>query len=245
MSPTVHGPGDQFPIFAVTVDITLFVLIAGELHVLLIQRGVDPFKDSWALPGGFKRPTETLTEAAGRELAEETGVASARLRQFGAFGDPERDPRGNVVTVGYYSVAETPPIIAASTDAESTAFWPVRDVLAREKFLAFDHRTILHAALEHLRRELEVSDLVRDFLPSKFPIRALQEVYEAVWDCQLDPSNFRRALNYKEPEWLKPAGTHTEPSIQGGRPAQLFEFAGDWSQGGPLRTVARVTRKRV
>jgi 8-oxo-dGTP diphosphatase len=244
MTSAADQPVPQVPVFAVTVDITLFVLIAGELHVLLIERGGDPFKGSWALPGGFKKPTESLDEAATRELAEETGVTSAALRQFRSFGDPHRDPRGNVVTVGYYSVAANVPEISASTDAAGAAFWPVRDVLTQDSFLAFDHAAILRDAVQHLRREIEVSDIVRFFLPQEFPIRSLQSVYEAVWDCELDPSNFRRALNYKEPEWLKPAGTQSIPSNRGGRPAQLYRFTGDWSQGGPTRSVMTSVQKR-
>ena len=91
----------QFPAFAVTVDVVIMTMSAGALHVLLVRRGEDPFEGFWAIPGGFKRPTETLDEAATRELREETGVAAPPvLAQFGAYGDPGRDPRMNVVTVG-------------------------------------------------------------------------------------------------------------------------------------------------
>ena len=98
--PVDYDPA-QFPPFAVTVDVVILTMSEGMLHVLLVCRGEAPFEGMWAIPGGFKRPTETLDEAAKRELVEETGVdAASLLTQFGAYGDPGRDPRMNVVTVG-------------------------------------------------------------------------------------------------------------------------------------------------
>ena len=95
----------QFPAFAVTVDVVVLTMLDNRLHVLLVRRGVEPFEGMWAIPGGFKRPDETLDEAAQRELLEETGIDGAKLlRQFGAYGDPNRDPRMNVVTVAYLAV---------------------------------------------------------------------------------------------------------------------------------------------
>src|SRR5436190_21103978 len=94
-----------FPPFAVTVDVVILTMVEGRLHVLLVRRQADPYAGAWALPGGFKRPDETLDEAAVRELREETAVAAPKhLAQFGAYGDPDRDPRTNVVTVAYLAV---------------------------------------------------------------------------------------------------------------------------------------------
>ena len=83
---------------------------------------------AWALPGGFKRPDETLDDAARRELREETGViAPQHLAQFGAYGDPGRDPRTNVVTVAYLAVTPDPGSLRAGTDAAAARLWPVAD----------------------------------------------------------------------------------------------------------------------
>ena len=123
----------QFPAFAVTVDVVILTMSEGALHVLLVRRGEAPFEGMWAIPGGFKRPAETLDEAARRELAEETGVdAASLLTQFGAYGDPERDPRMNVVTVAYLAVLRDVGAIVAGTDAADAALRPVSDVLERE-----------------------------------------------------------------------------------------------------------------
>src|SRR6476619_1288549 len=120
----------KFPTFAVTVDVVILTMVDGVLHVLLVRRGEEPFKGMWAVPGGFKRPEETLDEAARRELAEETGVdVPSLLTQFGAYGDPERDPRMNVVTVAYLAVIRDVGAIVAGTDAADAALVPVSDVL--------------------------------------------------------------------------------------------------------------------
>src|SRR5688572_28044739 len=103
-APPGYDPS-AFPAFAVTVDIVILTMAEGVLHALLVQRGEEPFKGMWAIPGGFKRPEETLDEAARRELSEETGVdVPSLLTQFGGYVDPGRDPRMNVVLVAYVAV---------------------------------------------------------------------------------------------------------------------------------------------
>src|SRR6185503_17616925 len=130
----------EFPAFAVAVDVVVLTLVEGRLHVLLVRRGVPPFEGMWAIPGGFKRPAETLDEAAQRELAEETGVdAAGLLTQFGAYGDPGRDPRMNVVTVGYLAVLRAVDGVVAGTDAAGAALVPVSDALEGKLELAFHH----------------------------------------------------------------------------------------------------------
>ena len=145
----------------------------GMLHVLLVRRGEAPFEGMWAIPGGFKRPTETLDEAAKRELREETGVdAASVLTQFGAYGDPGRDPRMNVVTVAYLAVLRDVGDVAAGTDAAAAALIPVSDVLNGKVELAFDHLRIVRDAIERVRVELEVSGIatgVRRARRSRWP----------------------------------------------------------------------------
>ena len=122
--PEGYDPS-QFPPFAVTVDVVVLTMSGGVLQVLLVCRGEAPFKGMWAIPGGFKRPSETLDEAAKRELTEETGVdAASLLTQFGAYGDPERDPRMNVVTVAYLAVVRDVGEIVSGTDAAAAASVP-------------------------------------------------------------------------------------------------------------------------
>src|SRR5215217_8504356 len=154
--PAGYDPA-HFPAFAVTVDVVVMTMSDGLLQVLLVCRGEDPFAGMWATPGGFKRPTETLDEAAKRELAEETGVdAASLLTQFGAYGDPERDPRMNVVTVAYLAVLREVGEVVAGTDAAAAALIPVQDALNGKLELAFDHDRILRDAVDRVRVDLEL-----------------------------------------------------------------------------------------
>ena len=208
--PEGYDPS-QFPAFAVTVDVVILTMSEGLLSVVLVCRGEEPFEGSWAIPGGFKRPSETLDEAATRELAEETGVDAARLlTQFGAYGDPGRDPRMNVVTVAYLAVVRDVGAIVAGTDAAAAALLPVSDVLSGKIELAFDHRRIVRDAIERVRVELELTGIATAFVGTTFTLAELRAVYEAVWGVQLDAANFRRSV-VAEDGWVIPTGRRAQP----------------------------------
>src|SRR5256885_13577288 len=171
--PAGYDPA-HFPAFAVTVDVVILTMSEGMLHVLLVCRGEAPFEGMWAIPGGFKRPTETLDEAAKRELAEETGVDGARsLTQFRAYGDPGRDPRMNVVTVAYLAVLREVGGVVAGTDAADAALVPVSDVLDGKVGLAFDHARIVGDAVERVRVDLELRGIATAFVGASFTLAEL------------------------------------------------------------------------
>ena len=231
--PTPYDPS-QFPAFAVTVDVVILTMAEGVLRVLLVRRGEAPFQGMWAIPGGFKRPAETLDEAAKRELVEETGVdAASLLTQFGAYGDPERDPRMNVVTVAYLAVIRDVGAIVAGSDAADAALVPVSEVLNEKLELAFDHPRIVRDAIERVRVELEVSGVATAFVGTTFTLAELRAVYEAVWGVQLDAANFRRSV-VAEDGWVIPTGRRARPGPAGGRPAELYRAGRAWARGGPI-----------
>jgi class 3 adenylate cyclase len=146
--PTDYDPS-LFPAFAVTADVVVLTVSEGRPHVLLVRRAVSPFEGMWAIPGGFKRPTETLDETAKRELLEETGIDGTRvLTKFGAYGDPGRDPRMNVVTIAYLAVLRDVAGVVAGADAASAALVPVSEVLEGTIEMAFDHARIVRDAIE-------------------------------------------------------------------------------------------------
>jgi 8-oxo-dGTP diphosphatase len=239
-APPGYDPS-KFPPFAVTVDIVILTMSEGELHILVVRRGEAPFQDMWAIPGGFKRPTETLDGAALRELREETGVDAARLlTQFGAYGDPGRDPRMNVVTVAYLAVIRDVGALVAGTDAAEAALVPASDVLNEQLELAFDHLRIVRDAIERVRVELEVSGIATAFVGPTFTMAELRAVYEAIWGVQLDAANFRRSI-VGEDGWVIPTGRRARPGSAGGRPAELYRAGRAWKRGGPihLRTEER------
>jgi 8-oxo-dGTP diphosphatase len=233
-APPGYDPS-KFPAFAVTVDIVILTMSVGRPHVLLVRRGVAPFKGTWAIPGGFKRPNETLDGAAKRELAEETGVDSASLlTQFGAYGDPGRDPRMNVVTIAYLAVLRDVGAVVAGTDAAEAALIPLSEALNGKILLAFDHAQIVRDAIERVRVDLELTGIATAFVGPTFTLAELRSVYEAVWGVQLDGANFRRSV-VAENGWVIPTGRRARPGAPGGKPAELYRAGRMWKYGSPVR----------
>jgi 8-oxo-dGTP diphosphatase len=200
----------------VAVDIVIFTIHSAELRVLLVKRGIPPFAGQFAVPGGFVLENESLDQAALRELKEETGVEDVYLEQLYTFGDPDRDPRGRIISVAYFALiaADRSPLLAGS-DAAEARWWPVRQLPP----LAFDHDKILEYSLQRLRNKLEYTTVGFQLLPARFSLTELQEVYEAILGKKLDKRNFRRKLAL-----LKILRPTREYRRGGRRPAKLFEF---------------------
>lgn len=203
-----------------TTDIVLFTIQQERLKILLVRRASEPYKGSWALPGGFVQEGESLAECARRELLEETGVDEAYLEQLYTFGDPDRDPRGRVVTVAYFALVRSDELILeAATDADAAAWFPVDEL----PDLAFDHAEILQVARERLSAKVEYSTIAFQFLPEEFTLRQAQDVHEAVLGHSLDKRNFRAAL--KARGLVKGTGRKFQDGPH--RPAELFRLVSD------------------
>jgi 8-oxo-dGTP diphosphatase len=139
----------RYPHPAVSVDCVVLRPDGGELKILLIRRGSEPFAGNWALPGGFVEIDEPLDQAALRELEEETGLVPSRLEQIGAFGDPDRDPRERVISIAYLAQVATGNCDAKAADDAVDARW---FAVSRLPALAFDHDKIIAAALARASR---------------------------------------------------------------------------------------------
>lgn len=200
----------------VTVDVVIFTIREGALHVLLVRRAGPPFAGRYAIPGGFVHEDESLEAAARRELVEETGVRDVYLEQLYSFGDPARDPRGRVVTVAYFALVAGDRALEAGTDAAEARWWPVSEL----PHLAFDHDRILAYALERLRTKLEYTTVGFQLLPAKFTLAELQAVYEAILGRELDKRNFRRKI-----ELLGIVTPLREQRATGRKPARLYRFS--------------------
>jgi 8-oxo-dGTP diphosphatase len=183
------------------------------LWLPLVRRTRHPFPDSWALPGGWVTPDESLSDAAARNLLETTALEPTYLEQLYAFGDVDRSPGGRVVSVVYWALVRAE---EAERAAEGdNVGWFRADELPE---LAFDHNSIVDYALWRLRTKMEYSRIALAFLGETFTLSELREVHEAVLRKPLDPANFRRQVEGT----LVP----TDHVVLGGRhrPPRLYRY---------------------
>lgn len=206
-----------YPQIKLTVDAIVFGYNAGKISILLIKRKYEPFKDKWAIPGGFVLEDESLEEAVHRELKEETGVSINYLEQLYTFGALDRDPRGRVVSVAYFGLIHPDGhTLQASTDAE-LAQWFEIDNLPE---LSFDHKHILKVAIERLKGKITYEPIGFELLETKFPFSDLEKLYTTLLGRPIDRRNFRKKINN-----LNILDELDEKvSLGAGRPASLFKF---------------------
>jgi 8-oxo-dGTP diphosphatase len=136
----------QYPRPAVTVDMLILDKSGSSPKILLIERRNDPFAGYWAMPGGFVDENEDISDAALRELREETSLTDVALHQFGAFGKPGRDPRGHTITIAYWGIADNPQQASAADDAKNLKWYEINNLPP----LAFDHLEIIQAGLKKI-----------------------------------------------------------------------------------------------
>ena len=205
----------EYPHPSVTTDIVIFTVQDAKLEVLLIRRGLEPFKGQWALPGGFLDMDENLNQCARRELKEETGIQNVYLEQLYTFGDVGRDPRERVISIAYYALMPTSGQTIVAGDDAAEVQWFKIDNLPR---LAFDHQKIIAMAQERLAAKMEYSTIGLQLMPSEFTLTQLQQVYEATTDNPRDKRNFRKWIlsldMLDETGGMKSDGPH--------RPAKLY-----------------------
>ena len=179
----------EYPHPAVTTDCVIFGFDGKELKVLLIERGIEPFKGQWALPGGFVRMDETLDECARRELREEAGIDNCFMEQFATFSAVDRDPRERVITNAYYALVRMREVQGG--DDARRADWFSLSELPR---LAFDHARILQAAFERLRERIYFRPVGFELLHHTFTMTELQLLYEAILGTRFDRRNFAKKM---------------------------------------------------
>lgn len=175
----------KYPHPTVTTDCVIFGFDGTKLKVLLIERGVEPYKGRWAFPGGFLNMDEDAETGALRELREETGLTGAYIRQFHTFSEPERDPRERVISIAYYALVRIQEVQGG--DDAAKAQWFSLDEVPQ---LAFDHGQILRMAQQELRRQIHFEPIGFELLPEKFTMKSLQQLYEAILDVKFDRRNF-------------------------------------------------------
>ena len=183
----------KYPHPAVTTDCVIFGFDGSELQVLLIERGIEPFKGKWAFPGGFLNMDETAQEGALRELKEETGLENAYIEQFNTYSDPGRDPRERVITIAHYALVRIQEV-KGGDDAAKAQWFPIDEVPQ----LAFDHDKILRDAMRKLRERIHFEPIGFELLPEKFTMRDLQILYESILGVKFDRRNFAKKMMHYE-----------------------------------------------
>ena len=179
----------DYPRPAVTTDCIVFGFDGRDLKILLVERGIEPFKGSWAFPGGFLYLDETAEQCALRELKEETGLELNYLKQVGAFSDVERDPRTRVITIAYYALARKASV-QGGDDAAKAQWFALNDI----PHLAFDHDYILRKTMEKLRKDIHFEPIGFGLLDEEFSMSELQRLYEAILGVQFDRRNFYKKM---------------------------------------------------
>lgn len=205
----------KYPHPAVTTDCVIFGFDGMKLNVLLIERGIEPYKGRWAFPGGFLNMDESAEEGAKRELKEETNLTAEYMEQFGTFSDPNRDPRERVITIAYFALVKLQNVVGGD-DAAKAQWFPIDQVPA----LAFDHDRILRMAMEKLRERIHFQPVGFDLLPEKFTLKQLQLLYEAILGVHFDRRNFAKKMQHSE--LLTQLGETIWPTPK--REANLYSF---------------------
>ena len=182
----------EYPRPSVTTDCVIFGYDVKEgLSVLLVERGIEPYKGCWAFPGGFLRMDETAETGALRELKEETefDVEKGFLEQLGCFSDVNRDPRGRVITIAYYALVQKGDV-KGGDDASSAQWFAIGDIPQ----LAFDHEKILRVALKRLKEQIHFQPIGFELLPDVFTMPQLQALYESILEVHFDRRNFANKM---------------------------------------------------
>jgi 8-oxo-dGTP diphosphatase len=211
---------EKSPHIKVAVDAIVFGYSKSEgVSVLLIKRKYPPFKNSWAIPGGFVLENESLEEAVKRELVEETGITVQYLEQLYSFGEPKRDPRQRIISIAYFALVKSSLFqqLKASTDAEEAQWFSINKLPA----LAFDHQQILQVAIERIRAKIRYQPIGFELLDKKFPFADLEKLYIALLDRAIDRRNFTKKI--LSLGLLEDTG-ELAASSGAGRPSKIYQF---------------------
>jgi len=208
---------DQYPKPSLTIDCVIFGYTEGQLSILLLQRKEAPFAESWTLPGGFLNLDETCAQAANRVLSSKTGIGGVFQEQLFTFDDPDRDPRGRVLSVAYYALVNAEHYaIAAGQAASDIAWWPWEQLPE----LGFDHAVIIEKAIDRLRSKVMWQPIGFELLRQPFSMPELQTLYECILKTTFDRRNFHKRIMGLG--ILKHVGVRRTNERR--RPADLFIF---------------------
>ncbi|NDV60389.1 NUDIX domain-containing protein [Bacteroides sp. 519] len=181
----------EYPRPAVTTDCAIFGFDEGELKILLIERGIEPYIGEWALPGGFLNMDEDAETCSRRILKKETGLENIFMEQLYTFSAVDRDPRYRVVSIAHYALVKRSDYNAIAGLDTTTVRW---FGLSEVPKLAFDHKSVLNKALERLKGKIKYQPIGFELLPERFTLPDLHRLYETILQESLDRRNFRKKM---------------------------------------------------
>lgn len=188
----------EYPRAAMVTDAVVFRFDGKQLQLLLVERGADPEKGKWALPGGFMNMDETVEECCRRELWEETDIRSVKtteglmtpyMKQIGTFSEIHRDPRGRVLSTAYYALVRSD-YCRAGDDAAKAQWFSLSEL----PHMAFDHERIYRVAMQRLKEDIHFRPVAFELLDEKFTLPDLQRVYEQILGVSFDRRNMKKKL---------------------------------------------------
>ena len=178
------------PRYHVAVDCVILSYQDEEIKLLLYPRSFEPYKGNWSLLGGFVQENESADAAAARILKQTTGLEKIYLEQVATFSDPNRDPEARVISLAYYALIRID-LHDEERVRENGAYWiPIRKL----PNLIFDHQAMFEKALVKLQQKAGYSLVGLELLPEMFTLIQLRKLYEAIFQREYDPGNFRKKI---------------------------------------------------
>ncbi|ATL47303.1 DNA mismatch repair protein MutT [Chitinophaga caeni] len=187
---SIHSFYENAPKHLVAVDCIIFGFEDGKLKLLIMKRKVDPMAGAWSLVGGFVQDNESTDEAAARVLKQTTGMDHIYMDQLHTYGDVNRDTGARVISVTYYAlirIKEHDRILANDHGAHWLSLHQIPPLI-------FDHSVMLQHALDKLRDKAHTYPVGFELLPEKFTLPQLRNLYEEIYQRELDKRNFRKKI---------------------------------------------------
>jgi 8-oxo-dGTP diphosphatase len=181
---------DQEDRLLLAVDCIIFGFDGNSLKVLLTKRAFQPLKGHWSLLGGFVKAKESVPQTANRVLYELTGMHHIYMEELSCFSEPDRDPGGRVVSVGYFALIRTGAYDDLFVSQHGCRWFDITDLPE----LVMDHREMIRHAVRQLRLRAASHPAGLELLPEKFTLSQLRLLYEKIYDRPMDKRNFSRKI---------------------------------------------------